>query len=174
VSEGTTPHSESVSKAGEWRLIAELVVRQWMSERRSGTEDERREGEAQIIRARRGARMILGLPSESTLIASGDPQTVLAPPPTDRMASPSQSKKPRVPRPRLAKAVEREWKSPEGQRLLLGATMRSLAQHFGLDSHTSLYDVPLFNEKIRPLRGKARTAQSAGAWVERNARDRHR
>jgi len=52
--------------------------------------------------------------------------------------------------------------------------MRVLSKHFRIQSHASFYEVPLFNEKIRPLREKGRTARSASNWSEQIARDRHR
>lgn len=165
--------TDAIAKADDLALVSALVVRQWMREQRTGTEQMRQEGEARIARVQAGARMLLGLP----MAAAGPPaiqKEAPAPAPTDSTQPCCKAKKPRVPRPGLAKAVEREWGTREGQCLLLGATMRALGNHFSLGSHTSLYDVPLFNEKIRPLRERARTAQSAGAWMERDARDRHR
>lgn len=164
---------DAIAKADDLTLISTLVVRQWMREQRTGTEEMRREGEARIARAQAGARMLLGLPVPSAEAAAGQTESPSLSP-TDSKQTSGNAKKPRVPRPQLAKAVEREWSTKEGQRFLLGSTMRALRNHFGLRSHTSLYDVPLFNERIRPLREGARTAQSAGAWMERNARDRHR
>jgi hypothetical protein len=172
VFEGTTQPAGGLSKASDLQLIGELVVRQWMTERTSGTDDERRDGEAQIARVRRGARMVLGLPAESAVIANADPQTLAAPPLTNHRASPSQAKKPRVPRPRLAKSIEREWKTEAGMVRLLSASMRELKGYFSVKSHASFYDVPLFNEKIRPLREKRRLDKQAGQWVERLARAR--
>jgi hypothetical protein len=164
---------DAIAKADDLTLISTLVVRQWRREQRTGTEEMRQEGEARIARAQAGARMLLGLPVPSAEAAAGQTESPY-PSLTDSKKISVNAKKPRVPRPRLAKSVEREWGTKEGRLLLLGASMRVLGEYFGLGSHTSLYDVPLFNEKIRPLREGARTARSAGAWMERNVRDRHR
>ena len=164
---------DTIAKADDLLLISALVVRQWIREQRTGTEQMRRDGEARIARVQAGARRVLGLPVPSAETAASQKDSP-ASSPTAVVQTGCKAQKPRVPRPGLAKAVEREWHSREGKCLLLGASMRALGNHFGLCSHTSLYDVPLFNEKIRPLRERARTAQSAGAWIERNARDRHR
>jgi len=77
----------------------------------------------------------------------------------------------RVPRLGLAKALAAEWDSKEGKRFLLSADVRTIARHFGLRSHSSLYDVRLFVEAILPFRQRGQRGQQAAAWQERISRD---
>ncbi len=154
--------------------IGQFLVGEWLREREQEREFIRRESEVQTALARRRWRELFGSqagwPAEPTATQVKLP---LPEPPSQKMVA-RKALKPRVPRPGLAKMVEREWATPEGKRFLASATMRDLADYFRINSHSSFYGIPLFNEKIRPLREKGQTAQSAGAWMERNARDRHR
>lgn len=78
----------------------------------------------------------------------------------------------RVPRPKLGRRIADAWSTSEGKRLLTGLSLRELKRHFGVNSHSSFYEVPLFNDTIRPLRQQAHRGQQAANWLERNARHR--
>jgi hypothetical protein len=152
----------AVAKADELSVIATLVVRQL--EREMAAEPGGRE---QVERARRGAAALLGhcVKPEG---ASADTQQ-------SPWFRPSQSPKPqrqRVPRPKLAKKIGDAWGTQEGQNVLVSLPMRQLKKHFGVSSHASFYDVPLFNHKIRPLRERLLRVHQAKNWMERNARGR--
>lgn len=153
---------DAVAKADDLLLISALVVRQW--ERDTAKEAG---GKEQIERARRGAAALLGgcVTSETA-----SPAGRQSPPSQPKAAVNPQTR--RVPRPKLAKKIEDAWGTREGKTMLISLSMRQLKQHFGMASHASFYDVPLFVEKIRPLRDRIQQLRQAENWVERNARAR--
>ncbi len=151
----------------EWRALGDVLVQQWMSQYVEEQVFIRHQSAVQTELVRRQ----LGKTIQPDLASSANPTV----PPAvasarQKQASPKAGQ--RTPRPKLAQKVDREWKTQEGQRLLVGHSLRGLAQHFGLRSHSSLYDVPLFVEKILPLRQRAQRGQQANAWRGRVDRDR--
>lgn len=172
--EGSAQNVDAIEQVDDLRLISELVVRQWVRDVTSGTEDMRREGEARVARARRNARIILGSPTRSENANAPNQRTTSDIPRTDLQSHPGAGQQLRAPRPGLSDAIERQWRTQEGRIALLSLPMRELARRFGVASHTSFYDVLLFKEKICPLRVKSRASKAASDWLERNSRDRHR
>jgi hypothetical protein len=151
----------SLQQVDDLRLVTELVVRQWAHE----TEQEDG-GRDRIQLAGRGAAALLGRrgPSNGSSISGHE-----------SLKTPNTSVKTKTlpnSRPGLAKKVAAAWATPEGKRMLVSLPMRDLAAPFGVTSHTSFYYVPLFKEKILPLRKRGKNGQQAADWFEKNARSR--
>ncbi len=150
----------------EWRALGDVLVQQWVSQHVEEQVFIRHQSAVQteLVRRQRGKTIQPDLASSANPTV---PPAVASP--RQKQASPKAGQ--RTPRPKLAKMVAREWETQDGQRILLGHTMRGLGQHFGV-SHSSLYEVPLFVDKIQPLRQRGRRGQQANAWREKRGRDR--
>jgi hypothetical protein len=157
---------------GHLERLADLLSQEWIQ----AQEEERaliaRESAIQTELARRQWTRLF-CPAdhrEEGRIAPETRPTVSAPPAVSIAVTnvPRQ----RVPRPGLARQIAEAWSTSEGKRLLTSLPMRELKLQFGVTSHSSFYDVPLFNDTIRPLRGRGHRGQQAANWLERNARQR--
>lgn len=146
----------------EVREVGEALAYEWVSEFLEEQKFIRHQSVVQTELVRRRWGKDIG----EDVVASTNP---VVPPAV--AASPRPKASQRKPRPQLAKMVARDWGTQDGQRVLLGHTMRGLGQHFGV-SHSSLYEVPLFVEKILPLRQRGQRGQQANAWRQRSSRDR--
>jgi hypothetical protein len=131
----------------------------------------RRESEIQTKLARRRRQELFGDRKWSLAASTPAATERVSPKPTNVKANPKRNT-PRVPRPGLAKRVEETWETNEGQELILGLSMRKLKLRFGVKSHSSFYEIPLFVETIQPLRERLRLERQAANYVERNARAR--
>lgn len=151
----------------ELASVGECLMRDLSRQRASEQEEIRRQSEMQTALARRRWHELFGQRAVPHVDAE-----VLSPPALLQQAQPCRTSPQREPRPRLGQRMEQEWKTEEGRRALVELTVRELASHLGIKSHSSFYDVPLFVEKIRPLRDRIQQLRQAENWVERNARAR--
>jgi hypothetical protein len=151
----------------EWRALGDVLAQEWVSQYVEEQTFVRHQSAVQteLVRRRRGTSI------GEDFVTSTNPvvPTAVAASPRPKLTRPKAGQ--RKPRPKLAQMVDRAWRTQEGQRMLVGHTMRGLGQHFGV-SHTSFYEVPFFVAKILPLRQRGLRGQQANAWRERSGRNR--
>lgn len=168
---GTLPHD---ADGVDLVQLGEALVHQWLMDRQVEQEWIQRESAVQTELARkRWAEMQRASPPQPAGGIAERASLPLLPPPNGPRVAAKPPRR-RIPRPKLAKRVAEAWDTPEGKSLLTGLSMRDLAAHFGIASHTSFYNVPLFQDKILPYRHRGRLGRQAADWADRNHRDRHR
>lgn len=65
------------------------------------------------------------------------------------------------------------WKTQEGKIYLVSATVRDIADKFGLSSHASLYEAGcFFRQTVMPLRERAKHRVRAANWLDERSRDK--
>jgi len=72
----------------------------------------------------------------------------------------------------LTRRLQDDWSTPDGKRFLLGATVREIATHYGLETHSSLYSNDFWNTVIKPARKTTGFRAKAIDWVDSLSRDR--
>lgn len=145
-----------------WDAVAELV-------RGSGrpADEVRRMGYdelAAFFRVRHGQLKIqLGGTIETntpSIVSAEIPRSPAAPPPAGIVLG----------RADLTKRLQDDWATSDGKRFLLGASIREIADHYGI-AHSSLYSNSFWNTTIKPRRQTTGLRAKAVEWVDSLSRD---
>jgi hypothetical protein len=72
----------------------------------------------------------------------------------------------------LTRRLQDDWATPDGKRFLLGSTVRDIAKHYGLETHSSLYSNDYWNTVIKPAKKTTGLRAKAIDWMDSLSRDR--